>query len=337
MLQRYCFVVFVVCIFSFQSYAQGDYITSKEGRSILNRRQVINNCLKGMKKDKSNRAAVSICECQVNKIDRYFTAKQYRENTRQGVIDIGTMIKKDSVLEKQMNACYTNSGVSVLLQAEGFEEEFVASCITSVNASTERSIDAKKVNSFCNCQLSMVKGKKLTDAQMESLSNPNSLLFYEMMYTCGDPFETSDNINRGWSASSASDINGPNSDTIRVLTLNGLSYIQIKTGSMVQFWLLDTGASDMLVNKDMEETLKAEGLIGQSNYLGTAEYEMANGMIDTCRRYQVNNIQVGSFSLDNIIIAVTDKGKKVIAGKGMLNKFTTWYLNNKENTLVLSK
>lgn len=117
----------------------------------------------------------------------------------------------------------TNSGVSVLLQAEGFENEFLASCVSNVKESTERNLDLNKVNSFCTCQLSMVKAKKLTDAQMHLLTNPNSLLFYEMMYTCGDPFESGNEINRGWSSTSANDITGPGSDTIKVLTLNGLS------------------------------------------------------------------------------------------------------------------
>ena len=45
---------------------------------------------------------------------------------------------------------------------------------------------------------------------------------------------------------------------------------------MVKFRLSDTGAADMLINKDME-TLKSEGLLGNNNYLGTAKYEMGNG------------------------------------------------------------
>ena len=109
MFQHYSLLVIIACFSFVQSLAQsGDYIYSKEGKSILDKRQVINNCLKGMKKDRSNRAVLSICECQVNKIDRHFTAKQFRDHTRQGIIDIGTMVKKDSLMQKQIDACYTN-------------------------------------------------------------------------------------------------------------------------------------------------------------------------------------------------------------------------------------
>jgi hypothetical protein len=64
---------------------------------------------------------------------------------------------------------------------------------------------------------------------------------------------------------------------------------------------------------------------------------MANGTIDTCRKYVVNNIRIGKFFVNNVTVAVTDKGKRIIAGKSLLNKFSTWILNNQNSTLVLSK
>jgi hypothetical protein len=339
MLHKYfVFVALFSCFLSLVTHAQRrEMIYTKEGKPILNRKQMINNCLSSMNKDRGNAVAVSICNCQIDKIDGYFTSKKYKEYTRQNLIDIGAMVKADTALDKQVNACYTQSGVSVLLQAEGFEDQFLKNCATNIQNSTERTLDPSKIKSFCACQLNLVRTKKITDAEMETLNNPNSLLFYEMMYTCGDPFNDDKTIDKSWSSSSVNDISGPATDTIKILTLNGMTYVRIKTGSMVQFWLLDTGAADMLVNKEMEETLKTEGLLTNSNYLGTAEYEMANGVIDTCRTYRMNNIQIGTYKLNNIVVAVTDKGKRIIAGKGLLNKFTNWVLNNRENTLILNK
>ena len=60
-------------------------------------------------------------------------------------------------------------------------------------------------------------------------------------------------------------------------------------------------------------------------------------MIDTCRKYRISGVRVGKFTLDNVVVAVTDKGKKVIAGRSLLNKFTNWIIDNKSNTLVLTK
>ena len=183
----------------------------------------------------------------------------------------------------------------------------------------------------------MVRSKKLSDADMKTLNNPNSILFYEVMYTCGDPFSTNDVIDNSWNAGVRKDLQGPVQDTIRILNLNGMTYIKAKTGTMYQFWLFDTGAYDLLVNSDMETQLKSENILTQENYHGVGEYEMANGMIDTCRKYTINHFQIGKFTVDNVNIAVTDKGKKIIIGKSLLNKFSSWVIDNKENILVLSK
>jgi hypothetical protein len=48
-------------------------------------------------------------------------------------------------------------------------------------------------------------------------------------------------------------------------------------------------------------------------------------------------LQIGGFTIDNVILAVTEKGKRIIAGKTILNKFKSWSLNNSESKLVLSR
>jgi predicted aspartyl protease len=157
------------------------------------------------------------------------------------------------------------------------------------------------------------------------------------MYTCGDPFIGKGEGPENWSASSQKDVKGEAVDTIHVLALNGMTYVKVKIGSTEQVWLLDTGASDLLINTETEAVLIKEKIINPANYLGTGEYEMANGTVDTCRRYRINNVQIGHFKVDNVIVSVSEKGKRIIVGKALLNKFRTWSLNNQQNTLVLSK
>ena len=55
-----------------------------------------------------------------------------------------------------------------------------------------------------------------------------------------------------------------------------------------------------------------ENIITDSNYLGIAEYEMANGSIDSCRRYKVNNVRIGKYSVNDVVVAVSEKAKKII-------------------------
>jgi len=324
----------IVCINS--GFAQSNIYT-KEGKPILNRKQLVNNCLKSLHKTQADQTALSICECQVQKIDWRFTMKQYRKHTKSNIIDLNGLLKEDSLAEKDIEACYINSGKTLLLQAEGFENEFIQKCVQGIQGSTDKSLDAKRVNNFCVCQLQMVKTKKLTDGEMQTLSNPNSVLFYEMMYKCGDPFRLNQDGERNWTSATTTDVIGPNVDTLSVLNLNGMTYVKVKIGHQVQVWLFDTGATDLLINNELEAELKKENIINKQNYLGVGEYEMANGMVDTCRRYQVNSVQIGNFTVNNVLVSVTDKGKRIIVGKSLLNKFRRWALHNEENKLILWK
>lgn len=320
-----------------QSFSQEGFIRTKEGRPILNRRQLITNCLKSLHKDKSDPIALSVCDCQIDKMDKHFTNKQFKKYTTNRVIDISELVKEDSLLELEIQRCYTNTGKSILMQAESFKDEFISNCIKSIQNNTEKELDISRLTNFCTCQLNLVKTKQISDSIMETLNNPNSLLFYEIMYKCGDPFSNEETLAKNWNQNLVKDITGPLNDTIKVLNLNGMTYIKAKTGSMTQLWLFDTGASDLLINKEMETGLKKENIITATNYLGIGEYEMANGMIDTCRRYKIDNVKIGNFLINNIVVAVTEKGKRIIIGKGLLNKFSNWKLDNSNNTLILTK
>jgi hypothetical protein len=319
------------------SFAQDIYIHSKEGRSVLNKAQMISNCMRSLHKVRTDKVAVAICECEVSKLEGRFTNSQFKSHTHKDIVDIESLLKEDTLVKKEIADCYTSTGKAVLFQAEGFENEFISECVKSIKKSTAKKLDSIRLVNFCSCQLDLIKSKRISDAELRTLENPNSLLFYELLYKCGDIFSTTSDIDNKWNQQSGNDITGPLADTFKILTFHGMTYVKIKVGSTVQFWLLDTGASDLLINKEMETTLKNENIITDANYLGIAEYEMANGEIDTCRRYKINAVQIGKFKVNNVVIAVTDKGKRIVAGKALLNKFSNWILNNKEDTLILSR
>lgn len=331
-------ILLLICFFCANPSlnAQNGVIRSAEGKVVMTRKSLFDNCLKGLHKTKNDTDAVSVCNCQLNTIDWHFTNAQYRQHTYDHVIEIGEMIKEDSIISKKISECYKNTGRSVLMEAESFSDEFITECVKNLQENSEKNLDVNKLKTFCYCQLNLVKEKKITDEEMKALNNPNSLFFFEIMYKCGDPFDN-DTTNNSWQITNENDITGPQIDTIKTLTMNGLTYIKIKMGNMVQFWLFDTGASDMLIGNEMERQLKEEGYIKESDYLGTGEYTLANGTADTCRKYRVNNVRIGDFTINNIVVAVSDKSKRIIAGRTLLNKFSNWILDNKNNILILNR
>ena len=328
---------FIVSICFLSLTAQTKFLRTKEGRPILDRNHLVYSCLKTLHKDNTDKLAVSICECQISKLDRHFTYSQFKQHTTDGIIDLTTMIKHDSSLNKSIQECYSSTGQTTLLEAEGFEDDYIEHCVKNLRENTNKKLDSTRLQAFCRCQLELVKSKKIKDEDMRTLSDPNSLFFYEMIYNCGDPFNDDIKNQNNWNQNSKNDIQGPQEDTLNILTINGMSYIKARIGNLLKVWLFDTGSSDLVINKEMEGELKNEGLINQSNYLGIGQYEMANGLVDTCRKYMISNLKVGNFTVNNIVVAVTEKGKKIIIGRSFLNKFEYWQLENNKQTLILSK
>ena len=335
-------VLFIILIFCFlvpeaQNRTNTNFIYTKDGKPILNRWKLKASCLKGLNKDNTDKEALSICECQLNRLDGYFTAKEYRKFTKDRIVDLSGLINSNNVFKDSFSTCFTSTGKTILLQAEASTEGSIEACINSLKNSSNKNLDTNQVKNFCACQFELIKTKKLTDKEVEFINDPNSLLFFEIMFKCGDPFLDKKSETKGWTTNSDKDITGPSSDTINVLNMGGMTFVKKKIGSMIQFWLFDTGATDLLITKEMEETLKNENVITTGNYTGTKEYEMANGVVDTCRTYKLNGIRIGEFFLDNVTVAVSDKAKRIIAGKSLINKFSSWAINNKNNTLILNR
>ena len=137
-----CFLLFLLSILLLQdlSYSQNTFIYSKEGKSILNRKSVIENCLQTLRKDKSDALAVSICECQTDKINCNFSYKQYLSFKNKGVINLSGFIKTNPEEAGAIQQCYTNSGQIVLLQVQGFEEEFISNCAKNIQNASEKNL-----------------------------------------------------------------------------------------------------------------------------------------------------------------------------------------------------
>jgi hypothetical protein len=335
--RKKCFFLFAI-LFTFISAAgQIDFIHARNGRPIILWNEFINNCLHSLNKTRSNKEAVGICECRGELLDYRFSMKDYDKHTTRNVINFDKLIKSDTALAKKMDTCFIRTGRTLLLQLEVSDSKFVSNCMRNLETNRGKTIDAEKREQYCRCQLELVKEKRIADAQIETLNDPNSLLTFEFMYKCGTLLIEEKDVLKGWDANATKDITGPASDTVNVLVVNGMTFVKVKIGSLVRVWLLDSGASVLFINTDMETTLKKEGRLSEAGYLGIGEYELANGEVERCRRYLVNQVQIGEFSVDNIIIAVSEKSKSIIVGKSLLNKFSTWALDNSKNKLILTR
>lgn len=117
----------------------------------------------------------------------------------------------------------------------------------------------------------------------------------------------------------------------------GVYYILVKIGTVEKKFILDSGASEVLITPQLELALKSSGAIKKENYLTPALYRVADGRIIEQRRLIIPRLTIGDFAIENVHAAVGVGTAPLLLGKSVLDKFSNWSINNLTSTLDVAK
>ena len=112
-----------------------------------------------------------------------------------------------------------------------------------------------------------------------------------------------------------------------------MNYISINIGGKNYKYLIDTGASDMVINTEMKDYLMQVGILKSSDFGQSKIYEIANGNKVRFKTATLNSIEISGNTFNNIPIAIGDNAS-LLLGMSFLDKFH-WRINN--NTLELER
>ena len=98
-------------------------------------------------------------------------------------------------------------------------------------------------------------------------------------------------------------------------------------------YLIDSGASDIIINSEIENHLINNGQLLPENYVGQKSYEIANGDIITLKFANLPYIELNNNKFYNIDIAIGDKNSSLLMGMSFLNRFD-WKIN--QDNLILN-
>lgn len=130
---------------------------------------------------------------------------------------------------------------------------------------------------------------------------------------------------------------GGNRSMIPLLDYFGQGYkIKISISGITKYYLFDTGASDMLIDRTTERELLLDGSIRREDYIGSDIYTLANNQEVEADLVRVHNIKIGDYTLENAVVAVIDGGS-LLCGLSFLEKFRKWEVDKNNNTLILYK
>ncbi|MDZ4758757.1 MAG: retropepsin-like aspartic protease [Bacteroidota bacterium] len=210
--------------------------------------------------------------------------------------------------------------------------EFISVCKKAAKDSADGVLIKKvDIDKFCNCAYEKMKDRK--DIDLLKMKDRSSPVFNEVIMACfsetrlkDTPVSESEII--GLKLSATIDlINGPQGNRVKTY-LSGKPY----------YFMLDNGASDVVINKKIANQLKSEKILVYNTPAETQEYELANGQSIVCKIAVIKELHIGKYIVTNIRVAVQQNNDTdLLLGKSFLEKFYSWSLINYNHALVLKK
>jgi hypothetical protein len=314
-------------------------IHTTDGHTLATKKTLVILCKKSYGAPSENKIVTQICQCQVNLLDRRYSMKQIKSYEKKYKGNgVGMLIDEDTLLKRQIKDCIATSKDMVMTSIPAYRQSFINKCKDNIQLNSTKPLNDTLATVFCSCAADVLEKRKITLEKFDDLSDPSSFLYNEIAYKCGSPFLEASDFAKDWKASNRMDIvGGEDVDSITIISVMGMHKIKITIGNQTRIWMIDSGASDLLVSEDYVNTLKKLGVIREMNFIGEGLYSTADNRQVSCKRYKIDSVHIGHFTINNIIIATSRETKEFLMGKSLLNKFSEWSIDNKNNWLILKK
>jgi clan AA aspartic protease (TIGR02281 family) len=113
-----------------------------------------------------------------------------------------------------------------------------------------------------------------------------------------------------------------------IIIENGMKYVIITIGGKEYKFLIDTGASDIVINSEIKNLLFRTGGLNKSDFLKPNVYEIANGEQVVFETAILKSLIIGGTSFSDIEIAVGNEYTSLLLGMSFLNRFDWKFINN---------
>jgi predicted aspartyl protease len=102
-------------------------------------------------------------------------------------------------------------------------------------------------------------------------------------------------------------------------------------------FLLDTGASDLVIPADVALTLIRAGALASGDFIGRSRYLLANGSEDVSDLVVLREVKVGEHVVRNVTASISPPRGEPLLGQSFLSKFGAVTLDYKRLMLILSR
>ncbi|MBK8470970.1 MAG: clan AA aspartic protease [Sphingobacteriales bacterium] len=324
------------------------YIYTKDGLA-LPRDEVVKECASSLRAEQTKlyKEPEKVCTCLAEMMIGSMTFDEISQIGLAGDhknLPPDVLKKAEECANENLSADTKFSDLSSLLEQGPHRQLFLQRCQEEAMAAPGISIDSKLALKYCECSLEKLLKSSATFGDLENL-DLNSPLAVEMIGQCireinlsaanNAPTATQDAPSK-----SGSDVLGsPTEQAIPTISYNGTTRVKISIGGIEKYFLLDTGASDMIISSVLERELLREGIISKKHYTKQTEtYKIADGSQVTCPLIVLESVQIGSFTVQNVKAAIMDsKDASLLLGQSFLDKFSEWKFDKSKEQLLLKK
>ena len=107
-------------------------------------------------------------------------------------------------------------------------------------------------------------------------------------------------------------------------------------GAITLDFVLDTGASDVLIPEEAAQALVRAGTLAAGDFIGTRTYVLADGSRVPSKRVILHELRVGDQRVANVTANIGSGRSKPLLGQSFLSRFPSWMLDNQRHVLMLS-
>jgi tetratricopeptide (TPR) repeat protein len=149
----------------------------------------------------------------------------------------------------------------------------------------------------------------------------------------------------GATAGSPADHLAPNDDakagqgvTLVPLTPGtGVLYVPVVLdGEVEAHFVVDSGASHVVLSQDVVRDLVRRGKLTRGDYLGSGQAILADGSRISSEIFNLRSLKVGDRELHNITAVVSPGRGQLLLGQSFLRRFKSWSIDNRKRVLVLT-
>ncbi len=344
---RRFFLITYTVIFIIPCSAQ--IIKSKDGVALGTRKALISSCAKGVDNELMNINGLEVetyrfCECFCDnlmpKLNSWELLQAVDENK------LADLFLKDENLEILIKCLNGNIKIEKDYKLSNSNNPDIQkkigikACINEIiNDEENKTIWTEELaEEYCTCAINKLYSAGYTYKDILELEDENSEAFNEIVMPCLAEVLKAKTETQTSKPYKSSDVEGGDyRSLIPLIDYLGQGYkIKISISGVTKYYLFDTGASDLVINRDTERELLLNGVLKRENYLGKIEYSLANNQIIQAQEVLVDNINIGDYTVNNVIIAIIDEGS-LLCGKSFLDKFKKWEIDKQNNILILYK